>query len=1361
MGTIRRSAILLSAALSLGTLFIASSPYAATTTAPLPGHVLPKLSAATRIYTPSTTAPLTLTIVMRRDDEAGYADYLRDVYDPQSTQFHKFLTAAQQSERFGPSQQNVDAVSNFLASNRLLVTSTSQDRLIVGATATRADAERAFNIHVDDYTLGGKQFFANDAEPNLPADIAPRVSAVLGLSSLAHSQRPGALAQFRENPPFGNGINEEELDKVLPYSCRLADTLDQADSISTLVDLVGSHTIGLSAISPIVTLYRYKCAADVLDMVAEYAGNAGGNPGEGAAKLAPRLAVESGSGQKVGLVEFDVYETQDVLNFLTLIGHPEHLSNLSDVTIGAGANFNASGEAEVLLDIDTVMSLAPGASVTEYDIGFAGQGSFQTVFNRMIADGMNVISNSFAYCEDQTTLSDVQSLESVLQTAKMAGITVVTGAGDSGSTCLDGAANTVAVPASSPSITAVGGTTAMPSFDGTYGSETWWDGTAENPSSGQGGFGVSRFFTRPTYQNGFTTQTMRSVPDVTAPANPTQGIIICQADAGGCPTPYYYGGTSVAAPTWASLVAVMNQRAGSNVGFLNQQIYPLATTTAFHSATSMQSDFAHVGLGSPNAAELRRHLAGASVGAVNTTNSAIDAFPPNAYADGTQFIGVTVVLFDANFAIVSGQSVTVTANSGSHATITALNSVSDTSNGAARFSVTDLTPETVTLTAHVGASAISTTISINFAGAAAASGNVAASPATQTADGQSTSTVTVTLEDSLSRPAVGKQVLLAQNGNSIIRGANPATTDAGGQATFEVTDLVEETVTYNAVDETDFGLAIPVTANVTFVDGSVGGCGSGAVPQAGPGYALSVYASGFPVQKDLTYGGVTIHGCDGVAGIAFDDARNLFASDYVTGDVYKFPPGGGIADATTLLTPTALGPSLGGLTFGFDHNLYATRVATAPTATTGAILKIDPSTGIATTFASGLSCPSDIATDPLHGDFFVSDFCFGTTQESAAIVRVSANAAPFSTYANSSGSPNGSVNFAPDGTLYVVYSYANFPGVDAISGTDGPATPAVTPTGVNSSFATLPIGTNPNAGGGAKTLIVGAQSTGGYAHSVAAIDMTVSPPVYNGATLVQSDIGSVRLLGPDQCIYFANNNAVYKLTNADSTCPLNNIAPDDYALLTPELAIPTAPQGTTQRFDIRFPHHPGIARGSLPITVQVNGANSTIQMLVNGFNDSTTFSYSGTLTGVDTITATATIDGTTLTSNPVTATWTTGQHTTFIDLNNTPTSATLGVSTLISASLIDESDSPAAPIAGETLQFTVAGQSCSATTNANGVASCYVAVAATTDCTLTATFAGDTNFLATTNSQTFFVSKYDVLFANGFESVNPAGCVAY
>src|SRR5205085_415469 len=80
------------------------------------------------------------------------------------------------------------------------------------------------------------------------------------------------------------------------------------------------------------------------------------------------------------------------------------------------------------------------------------------------------------------------------------------------------------------------------------------------PPTGQGGFGISRFFGRPAYQNGFTTSPMRSIPDMAVNADPANGIEICQADAGGCPTGASYGGTSLAAPVWAALVALLNQK---------------------------------------------------------------------------------------------------------------------------------------------------------------------------------------------------------------------------------------------------------------------------------------------------------------------------------------------------------------------------------------------------------------------------------------------------------------------------------------------------------------------------------------------------------------------------------------------------------------------------------------------------------------------------------------------------------------------------------------------------------------------------------------------------------------------------------
>ena len=164
----------------------------------------------------------------------------------------------------------------------------------------------------------------------------------------------------------------------------------------------------------------------------------------------------------------------------------------------------------------------------------------------------------------------------------------------------------------------------------TYGIETWWDDSKTSPPAGQGGFGTSKFFSAPSYQNGFGV-TNRSVPDVVSNADPFHGVEVCQADDGGCPNGKQYGGTSMSAPEWAGYTALLNQSLGANLGFLNPVIYPLAGTDAFHNAASLTSDFAHVGLGSPNLEGLHQMLANETVGGVDASVSEVLAFLQNGF----------------------------------------------------------------------------------------------------------------------------------------------------------------------------------------------------------------------------------------------------------------------------------------------------------------------------------------------------------------------------------------------------------------------------------------------------------------------------------------------------------------------------------------------------------------------------------------------------------------------------------------------------------------------------------------------------------------------------------------------------------
>ena len=141
-----------------------------------------------------------------------------------------------------------------------------------------------------------------------------------------------------------------------------------------------------------------------------------------AAPVASPWQGATGAGETVGLVEFDNFQSSDVSGYLSLVGLParKSIGNLSEVNVDGGAP-TGSGEDEVLLDIDTVMTIAPDANVAVYDAPFTGSGgSFQRVFNQMIDNGVSIISNSWAYCEDETTAADVDSIDTIFQNAAVA-----------------------------------------------------------------------------------------------------------------------------------------------------------------------------------------------------------------------------------------------------------------------------------------------------------------------------------------------------------------------------------------------------------------------------------------------------------------------------------------------------------------------------------------------------------------------------------------------------------------------------------------------------------------------------------------------------------------------------------------------------------------------------------------------------------------------------------------------------------------------------------------------------------------------------------------------------------------------------
>jgi hypothetical protein len=187
---------------------------------------------------------------------------------------------------------------------------------------------------------------------------------------------------------------------------------------------------------------------------------------------------------------------------------------------------------------------------------------------------------------------------------------------------------------------------------------------------------------------------------------------------------------------------------------------------------------------------------------------------------------IGVWLRDANGNSLPGKTVTLAGNSGTSSTISPASAVSDVF-GLVHFAVADTKAETVTYTATDTTDsppvAISTysggtpaTISFVPGPASAAVSTVSASPTSVTANGTTTSTITVTLLDAYGNPISGKSVgLLPEGGHSSVS-PSAATTGSAGQATFSVKDATAESVTYLAEDESD-GLFLQPTASVSFI----------------------------------------------------------------------------------------------------------------------------------------------------------------------------------------------------------------------------------------------------------------------------------------------------------------------------------------------------------------------------------------------------------------------------------------------------------------------------------------------------------------------------------------------------------------
>ena len=540
----------------------------------LHGHVPAAVSYLTPVRYLQGSQHLNLAISLPLRNQQALDDLLRQINDPSSPNYRHYLTPEQFTQQFGPSEADYMALINFAKSHGLNVTEMHPNRMILDVEGSVSNIQGALAVTLLGYQhpSEAREFYAPNTEPSVDLDVPILHISGLDNYSLPH---PRYKVNSRDaKAPVGNA---------------------QAYTVSS--NSGGSAPNGC------------------------YMGN------DFRAAYAPGVAL-TGSGQTVGLLQFDGYTASDITYYENLAGLP-HVT-LTNVLLDGfnGTPTGNGGEVEVSLDIEMAISMAPGASnIIVYEAG--PNGNWHDILNRMATDNLAKQISCSWYSSGQG--ADPVA-DQIFQQMAAQGQSFFSASGDS-----DAFTGLIPFPGDTPYITEVGGTTLTTSgFGGPYASETVWNWGG---GSGSGG-GISTQYSIPTWQQGISmtgnlgSTTKRNVPDVALTAD----NVYVRANG----VDQNIGGTSCAAPLWAGFMALVNQQAVMNglttVGFINPAIYAIGkgtnytsdfhdTTTGNNFSSSSPAKFPAAGgydlctgWGTPNGIGLINALAGPPTPIITTTS---------------------------------------------------------------------------------------------------------------------------------------------------------------------------------------------------------------------------------------------------------------------------------------------------------------------------------------------------------------------------------------------------------------------------------------------------------------------------------------------------------------------------------------------------------------------------------------------------------------------------------------------------------------------------------------------------------------------------------------------------------------------
>jgi hypothetical protein len=545
---------------------------------------------------PAGLAMNRMLLVMKRSaqQELALHRFIELQQSKGAPEYHQWLEPAEFGARFGPTDSDIAAVTGWLTASGFQVAQLSQGRTVIEFSGTASNVKAAFGTSIHQFLVNGENHWANVGDPSIPSALAP---VIAGIDSL-HNFRKKAANQFV-------GIYSEKTKSL---------------SSAPLFSIPAGNGTDYAVVP-----YDFAAIYNLLPLW-----NATPTPINGAGQT---IAV-------IGRTDIDPTDATTFWNLFGLDGVHAPQPTLIITHNGPAPGIN-DDESEADIDTQWAGAAAPGAT-----INFVTSESTETTdgvdLSALYAVDNNVapiLSESYGQCEAFLGSGGNNFFLALWEQAAAQGISVFVGTGDSGAAVCDDpnqpATHGLKVSglASTPFNAAVGGTdfnqfntwttywnstndpTTQRSAKG-YIPETTWNDSCTNglfrlltggttnaetncnnanfadflDSTGGSG-GKSAVWLKPAWQTGTPSDNARDLPDVSLFASNSflgSYYVVCQSGVSHIPCNLNnfaaFGGTSVATPAFAGIMALVNQKMNSSQGVPGFVLYKLAAQhpTAFH-----------------------------------------------------------------------------------------------------------------------------------------------------------------------------------------------------------------------------------------------------------------------------------------------------------------------------------------------------------------------------------------------------------------------------------------------------------------------------------------------------------------------------------------------------------------------------------------------------------------------------------------------------------------------------------------------------------------------------------------------------------------------------------------------------------